>query len=255
MNIILRLTTIFLSFAVVATMYAQRAESIWDDAVQAQGGREKLLEISSLAITSSQGKSVSLYVLPNKWWSWEDTRPSPFGVMMRMEDYSTNRNYRGQNGQRNVELTPIVEERLKQSLDDKGNVVWMPGATFLLESRWWRPKILGLRSDTVRGTNVNVVETEQFGIRTDYYLDAKSHLAVKRVNSWKDRDGKDQTSITELFDYVRIDGIMLPSKVIWPGSSVKQTIAVLVNPKYATGIFTAAPAPALEARDAWKIMH
>ncbi len=76
-------------------MNRKAAERVWELAVQAQGGRDKLLSIrNEVVITKERGHiTESLFVFPNKWWNWDDLRPTMFGVVMRMENYETRQNY------------------------------------------------------------------------------------------------------------------------------------------------------------------
>src|SRR5215207_8092295 len=81
-----------------------RAKLIWEQAIEAKGGRARLYSINNAVIVSrpivrfdlfrrTQPDLVSLFVFPNKLWYWNDMRPSVFGLTINMYDYDSCRHF------------------------------------------------------------------------------------------------------------------------------------------------------------------
>src|SRR5688500_2199580 len=77
-----------------------RARLVWEQAVEAKGGRARLYAINNAVILkhgvlrfdwfrSTQTLQESLFVFPNKLWSWNDMRPSVFALTINMYDYDS----------------------------------------------------------------------------------------------------------------------------------------------------------------------
>src|SRR5258705_4079770 len=72
-----------------AVGYRKEAERIWELAIQAKGGRERLYSVNNMVI-SSFGKNIRLedfFIFPDRSWSWVDQRPSVFGLNMSMQNW------------------------------------------------------------------------------------------------------------------------------------------------------------------------
>src|SRR5438552_1229 len=76
----------------------EEARKLWEASIAAKGGRERLLGVKNIVISSSaeytthKGKDNSikeeeLFVLPDKKWSWEDYRPDVFELRVEMFNY------------------------------------------------------------------------------------------------------------------------------------------------------------------------
>jgi hypothetical protein len=222
------------------------ASEIWNAAVEAQGGRARLESVKSVLVQVGKHEdNVSLYALPDKFWTFTDW-PSPFTSLMRMEDYRSRQNYILRRGQKQADLFPIAPERLAQSTDTSGNVIWMPTSTYLLESKWWKPTLLGSRHDG----NMEVVETILFGLRTDYYFDSQTHLLLRELQYGMGDDKK--RYISNFGKHVKVDGIVFPSEVTFPGESHPTPVSVAVNVNFDSGIFEHVPSAAF-GPDAWKM--
>ena len=78
-------------------------ERVWELFITAKGGRDKLQRISNVVENGTgnyysgfkkiKSHDVDLIVLPDKWWSWADDRPSNFGLRMTMYNFETNKQY------------------------------------------------------------------------------------------------------------------------------------------------------------------
>jgi hypothetical protein len=223
----------------------EEAVRLFKAAVEAQGGRAKLESVRTVLVTIGKEQVVYLYVLPDKIWSYT-AWSLPLHAVIRLEDYATRQNYILQHGAKQAVFSPIVPERLVQSLDKDGNVRWMPQSTFLLESASWKPTIIGL----VRNKKDVIVQTMAFGQRTDFIFDPKTHLPVREIQYESDDPSK-EAYVTKLESYVNVNGIMFPSKVSFPGES-PVSVKIETNVDYDPGILRAAPASKF-GPEAWRV--
>lgn len=75
----------------------QEAERLWELAIAAKGGRERLQAVSNLQISIREKVwyglrrvpyiQEDLYVFPGKYWEWNDQRKSIFGLSIRMYNH------------------------------------------------------------------------------------------------------------------------------------------------------------------------
>jgi hypothetical protein len=82
----------------------QEAQRLWELAIAAKGGRERLYDVRNM-VFSSRGEYLThlgkrnparhdeLVVFPNKIWFWDDLRPDVFGLTVGMYNYDTNMCY------------------------------------------------------------------------------------------------------------------------------------------------------------------
>ena len=73
----------------------REAERIWEQAIEAKGGRERLYAVRNAVVSSkgiyrtSRGKDNKIrqeefYVFPDMFWAWSDYRPDVFGLRVEM---------------------------------------------------------------------------------------------------------------------------------------------------------------------------
>src|SRR5438128_1874860 len=74
----------------------ETAKQLWEMAIAAKGGRERLYAAKSIAITqhfSKRGASTELCVFPDKFWFWEDRRPGELGLGAGITNFERNLSY------------------------------------------------------------------------------------------------------------------------------------------------------------------
>src|SRR5687767_14697401 len=81
----------------------QQAQTLWEQAVVAKGGREHLHRVNSLLINYQdtvrnflgvvvhRGDVETLYVFPDKMWGWDDGLPPPFNLTVNVLDVGRDR--------------------------------------------------------------------------------------------------------------------------------------------------------------------
>ena len=194
------------------------ARDLWEKVVEAKGGRSKILSIKNIVVSSEGSfrqnfheykiRLEDLYVFPNKWWSWNDHRPSIFGLRTKMYDWTANRKYVVTDGD------PIFRGLQDfESTDSKSTN--FAGATpdLLLETKWNAPIPERVYFIKYRGKKTRAIQTSLLSSRIDFILDEKSLLPVQTV--YYSADGSQTKS--SFSNYVEIYGIKMPSTVIFEG--------------------------------------
>lgn len=228
-------------------------EQMWERLIEAKGGREKLLKIENI-VKQSRGtyytglkkintRSLQLIVLPNKWWSWTDERPSIFGLRMTMYNFDIDRQYVVQYGGRATEwgIEPIQNNN-KRFAD-------MTFISYLLpETKYWKPTLEKVDREKIGFRDVDVIQTRLKGKRIDFFLDRKTHLPIKVVYFMPNigDEGEHLSYVTELSDYVEYRGIQVPTKVN------NQRLTYQFNIEYNEEIFQRPPVPIETSDSAWR---
>lgn len=232
----------------------EEANRIWERAIAAKGGRERLHSINNVVISSDSEYRTSalrknkirqeeLYVLPHKSWSWSDLRPDVFGLRVTMYNFDTNMKYVISEGEPLHQPEPIpVAERDRAEM--RGLLA------DLLETKWLKPVLVGVSKGRIRFRPVDILETKVNARRVDFALDQKTHLPV-RVSYHNVINGKTYITTVDLSDYVQVNGIMVPEKVKYgDGTEYKQTYRF--NVEYNREIFIKPP-PLAAGPEAWKL--
>lgn len=230
------------------------AEQIWELAIKAKGGRERLLDVRSIIISISadsrfRGETIKsqtehLVVIPNKEWIWDDNRPSVFGLRMTMYNWEAKNKYFTLPGDREYKgLMPI--EASENSLF---KMPWI--VNILLETKWHRPMPEKVSEGKIGSQKVDVVQTRLDGERIDFALDKKTHLPVKFTRYTIDaKTGKEQPKYEGyLTNYVDVEGIKIPSG---RGNESNTKTSYRFNVEYDEDIFKSPP-PFEVGPEAWK---
>lgn len=251
----------------------QRAVALWQEAIRAKGGHDRLQSIQNLLISSrldvrdrssrpdvGDGRNLTqterLYVMPGRAWIYTFT--PQLGISLDATVIDIERNFCM------VTLAPvpryvpgvspcIPSTPIKFLIQDP--------VIYLMESKWVRPVPSGMRTEG----KLDVIETKVGQLRVDFYLDRKSRLPIRLVTDWfggiaqaTDRGG---LVTVELEDYVEIDGIWMPRRVTrWLKGDVPvgeiarrdtEYASYQFNVTYKPGIFEL-PASRKLKRDDWK---
>ena len=221
------------------------AEKLWELAIKAKGGRTKLESVETLLVTSegeaitSSGKSyirkrVALAVLPYKIWSYEDSMPDVFGITVSMDNYQNNTEYFWANGRKKVKAIEM-SPRAKKAKAYQNSTIF-----YLMESRWLKPKILGIAPISSAGVNTYLIQTIVDDRRVDFELDRTTYLPTKIVVYEVGIDGVSRNSEMNLMDYVEVDGIKVPQRTQFE-SQLSERTKFGFNVDYNPSIFERAP--------------
>ena len=229
----------------------REAERLWELAVSAKGGREKLqavrniVEISDATARWSLFKTykihrVDVYLFPWKWWSWDDQRDSVFGIDEAMYNSETGLKYIFDPRSKSPppSLVPFETPR-----DRATRGVKMSGfATYLLVLSWFEPKVLGITSEN----KTDVIHTDFNGGRIDFALDRKTHLPVLWTVS-----GDGHSNGEWMKNYKEFDGIMMATHTGPLDESGRYTHTYEFNAEIDDSIWEHPPAFSLGA-DGWR---
>ncbi len=214
----------------------ERAKELWEAAITAKGGRDRLYAVNSLAISEDINKnnrlSSSLYVFPDKYWDWSDKRPYKFGLQVLVENHELGVGYfvvgHEPDNPSKIKLSP--EHRSK--FDDVQ-------LTLLLESKWFKPELLGASKNRIGPKQVDVVELKAGGFKIGVFLDEKTHLPTQLIYYSNYKAGKILNRY-ELSDYREIAGILIPHSFNVGGSGWGE-VKVEINVKYNPRVFERPP--------------
>ena len=212
------------------------AEELWERAIAAKGGHERLQQVQTLAVFShsNRGKfsrasgkaySVTFCRLPGEWWNWSDLRPSPLGgrAIVYRADWGPNSRFF------------LMRDQLH----------------YLMETKWLRPVPVSARKEVLDGIRVDVVRTElQDGYDAEFFLDPQTHLPrevrfgkheEKRLPPWNG---------LALSDYAPCQGIqMARTERAFDLSPVP--LSYEMNPEYDPAVFDR-PARFEDGPEAWR---
>ena len=205
------------------------ARQIWEQAIAAKGGRERLQAVLNMVISTQTDhiRREEVCVFPDKFWSWDDYRPSVLGLTVEMYDYGRGKSYMVTNGQQNE--PPAIT---KDSLGRKSLIINQ--LDYLLETQWLKPTPISSTSAQIGSHKVDVVQTTVENQRVDFAFDQKTHLLVN-VKYY------DIPREHTFWEYDEIDGLKMPTAVQYSGGP-KYKAAIKLNVDYDQSIFLKPPA-------------
>jgi len=235
-----------------------RAQEIWEDAILAKGGRQKLESVRNIFI-SSRSKYwhglkryevlvQELTVFPGKIWLWQDYRPDVFGLTVELYDFDKGIKYFT-----NSDIPPPQPNVMAPYETSLSHTYGLLG--YLMETKWLKPKVTGFKETTLRGRKVDVVHTflndsveglapEDFYI--DFWLDRETHLPL-RVSYTRMQLGQKSSPTNIIFSkYVDVNGIKIPSE-----NDASGKVVVQLSVDYNEKLFSKPPSIA-SGPDAWK---
>ena len=212
------------------------ADSVWEAAMAAKGGRERLHTVKSLYAMRSlpeNDRDYDFYVFPSYSYvySYGGRREDVAKVIW--------------NDKLNCSwwLSPSGKpaQLIKDEEDDRRGMVEAQ-LLYLMETRWLKPTILKTEKMRVGFSKVDVVDVEAQGYQARFYLDGKTHLPYKVF--FPDKRILVEGAVGEILqlaDYTSVDGIMMPAKithsfVVAPGRW-KEEVKYEINPPYKEEFF------------------
>jgi len=227
----------------------QEARRLWEQAVAAKGGRERLHQVNSLAVSYKSERRwlfkkyrqnfERLYVFPNKCWEWLDDVP-PLGLTVRVADLDRHVGwtvYDIPNPSPSRSADPKKLAEFYEDYIDRSQFL------YLMETRWVKPELLHATQDWIGLKKVDIVHTIVGEWKVDFYLDRKTHLPQRVVILSNISDRAFLTYSPS--DYAPVNGIQMPHK------ESGGRLSFQINPAYNEGVFL--QKPSLEAGPhAWR---
>ena len=219
------------------------AERIWESAVAAKGGRERLHSIHSMLETAAWGKYrlTSLHAFPGRFWRY-DQEPEPFGLSAEMINAERRIGYVAHSGD------PKSPHGLGG--DFPASALYVNDEEqmyYLLETRWLKPEPFEALAGEVGGRRADVVRAHVAGRQADFFFDRRTHMPLKVVFPSTNGEGPG----VWFKDYAEVDGVMLPAKVSHHRDNKFLACSFVLNPDFDERVFERVPT--IEAGpDAWR---
>lgn len=222
------------------------AVRVWEQAIAAKGGRNRLHAIRNMVISShgrykayllkeNQFRQETLYLFPDKYWAWDDYRPDIFGLRVSMYNLETNMKYVISDGEPTCLPEPITDKErgVQRKILERVQLI------FLLETQWVKPSLVKASVGNVGGRLVDIVQAEIGERRVDFAIDRETHLPI-RVSFYSVDRGETYVENVDLSDYVEVEGIKMPRVVKSEGSAAVR-VSYQFNVKYNEEIFNKPP--------------
>ena len=236
-----RLTALPSGYRLAAEESAE-ATAVWEEAIRAKGGRERLHAIRNFVMTSHTEFADSprpdvltyadiecLYIPPNRLWEYVDSRPGRMGDRGLALDVDHHRVL-------NIPRNYIPGWTSAQgAYDDLVYQLRNGQFLYLMETEHVRPEPVRLTRGRLDRLDVDIVETRVNGDRVEFSLDRRSHLPV-RVLIQEQRPVLPE--IYRLGDYHAVEGIQMPGNVHFGDDSRDKTPTTYrFNVEYDESIF------------------
>jgi hypothetical protein len=222
--------------------------SLWEQAIKAKGGRQRLYAVRNILESYDDKTNVGLFVFPSRLWRWTDDRPTWLGVYVEMINLDHDLSYfvekdsgsptnKGKYSALGRGRQPLIDAQLY----------------YVLETEWIKPLPVRVYAGRIGNHPVDVVQTEVDGRRVDFRLDRQSHLPLEVAFPSHDTEGMNYgrgTYYATFSDYADVNGIQMPRKV---GHMAKPEIPLSVrfNVDYDPDIFERPPR-LKDGSDAWR---
>ena len=175
----------------------QAAEQLWELAIAAKGGRERLYTVNNLQMSTREKVWYglrrlpfiweALYVFPNKSWEWHDERKTIFGFSILTYNQDRNIYYwyvdRGKGGALGIPTEPVNNKTGLGTLYDIQ-------LKYFMETKWVKPIPVRVEKGKIGWRSVDIVHTIVKGyptkdgrdeVRIGFALDRKTHLPVEVI--------------------------------------------------------------------------
>lgn len=190
----------------------QQAEQLWEQMIEAKGGREKLHSINNLMWSTGEEPDntvIYLEVYPNKHWDWVGLKSFHNTMWVRMSNMencvSFTASYQGLLGSDKFSKETCQSIRMRNIHE---------ATIFLLETKWLQPKPIRVTRQKIKKEEFDVVETlipansEGHYERMDFYIDPKSLLVQRVLEYYKGNP----SGFNAFEEYISVDGIKMPSR-------------------------------------------
>ena len=216
----------------------QEAQKLWDTAITAKGGLDRLHQVNSLLIWYEEttrnvlgmvvhrGHVERLYVFPGKVWAWDDGLPPPFRLSVGFLNLEKNLSCR-------VYVDSMSPTCGNAPKSGSGEEIAEAQYLYLMETKWIKPTPIRVGKETIGFKTLDVLEAQLADKRIVYFLNRRTHLP-QRVDVYHGASKRARVSL-EFSNYVTVDGIQMPSK------QKRGRINFLMNPPYDEAVFSHAP--------------
>ena len=198
-----------------------RAVALWEEVIQAKGGRERLHAVENVLIVSKVNLSTlpqfnprearRLFVLPDRAWLKGSLHGSTADMEIVVQSIKQ--------GRCTTKMSPTgapFPGPLPCTFPGASSYLMRDPITYLLETKWIKPQIMTARVEGRGSKRVDIVEVELMRLRMEFYLDNKTRLPFKVVIKKSEAnarfDAHPETTI-QFSDYAVFDGIQMPRSI------------------------------------------
>lgn len=214
------------------------AQTLWDMAIKAKGGREKLHEINNILISAGDN-SFTFIAFPGKYFSWFDARPTEFGLTVDVHNFETGFGYAAR-------VSKSVKEQTFQDIRTMAfsnmEIINLQ-LIYLLETKWIKPEVLSAEKSKVNGKNVDLikvlVKSDKGENRIGVFLDEQTHLPIRI--GYIHPNGGHFFRIMNMRGYRDFDGLMLPTETSVENIMSWNKVNVDYNVSYDSKLFDQVP--------------
>ena len=184
--------------------HAADPQAVWEQAIQAKGGRQRLQKVQTLAIymkpapvTLAGPPANWLCVFPNRYFEWQGGKGLESSIIV---DGAAGRAAMDANGK------PVAARGLTSFERDR---LTLNQLLYLLETAWLRPEPMEVKQARLHKYNVLTVRAAG---RT-FELSLNSSNLPERIVSKRSEDSKTKYDY-QMDHYREFQGIMLPARVV-----------------------------------------
>lgn len=194
------------------------AEKAWEALIKTKGGREKLHSVTNMLVEYRDDKNqrsinTNLDIFPNKRWTFHYLF-FDLPQVCAASDTTYPDTCGDENGLQGTSVNPYK------------NWVEQNRLPFLLETKWDKPEPLRVFRIREKKKDFDVIETRINNMRMDYVYEPEEML-VTEIHFYE--DGKIWSKY-RLYDYTRINGIMMPQRLARGSSLFKFSDLKVVIP-------------------------
>ncbi len=236
---------------VIDPVRKKKGEELWELAIAAKGGRERLEQVKSVAYFRSLTDG-DLIVFPDKFFRWTDARGTGrhgFFIMSQFNlatgiDYSLM-------AEGEINSKEMRKQALKPETASALKSWFKPWQLYdFLGLKWFYPRIVDWQRKKYNGKIVDWVRLypdSYAGDRDDVgvYLDLTTHLPLRFEHYAEYSYGEQTNSYIEYKDYKAVKGIMMPTKVKADGFREWSSPNIEIDPEYDPTFFDKPPDPSL----------
>lgn len=223
-----------------------RANELWEKAIAAKGGRERLNQVNNLAFIYS---GAAFYVFPDKYFNWFDMRPGEFGLSTTILNFESGFGFKTYPHNKKKVFSDIKNEPEFTCMANRFLELQLK---YLLETKWLRPKPLRASAATVRGKTVDRVDVlvdwcgdpSRKTMKYAVFLDRETNLPV-RIGMVYYPNKDDLLSWMDFRNYQEVGGIKMATQTSTGtpshGSSKWSNVRLEINAEYDPKVFDREP--------------
>jgi len=232
-----------------------QANQIWEQAIIAIGGRDRILSIKNILTRDTNRPLVALDVLPDKYWDWSKNS-QPLGTVVSTHNFATNIGYIVKSDEYwpSYPLTGVSKELYLAGMLNR-----------LLETKWIKPTLLGAETTVINKKPYDIVcleitfpknqkDNELVRVRHEYVFDKVTHLLFRDIRYFTQKEGGGNY-FEEYSNYKEVKGVKMATSYFGRysngGVAPKVESIIDLDVEYRKDLFDKQPS-IKDGKDGWK---